>query len=89
MARRKRYPQPLVDVRLVDNAQPDRIDLERIGQFIHRRLNRIEAGHGAGAAHIGRCTNVALGPSERHAQVGHAVLKRRGFAAVFVMGIED
>ena len=88
MTRRERNAQPLVDLRLVENAELDRIDLELIGQFVHRRLGRVEPGHGAGAAHVRRCADVALGASERHAQVGHAVLERRRLAAVFVMGIE-
>ena len=88
MARRERNAQRLVDFRLVEDAELDRIDLELIGQLVHRRLGGVEPGHRAGAAHVGRCADVALGAAERHAQVGHAVLERRGLAAVFVVVVE-
>ena len=81
-------PKRLVDFRLVENAELDRVDLELIGQFVHRRLGRVEPGHGAGSAHVGCCADVALGAAERHAQVGHAVMERRGLAAVFVVVVE-
>ena len=34
------------------------------------------------------CADVAPGASERHAEVGHAVLERRRLAAIFVVGVE-
>ena len=49
------------------------IDLELLGQLVHRRLGGIEPGHGAGAAHVGGGADVAPGAAERHAEVGHAV----------------
>ena len=54
MARRERNAQSLVDLRLVEDAKSNGIDLELIGQFVHRRFGRVEPGHGARAAHVGR-----------------------------------
>ena len=44
----------LVDLRLVQDAKSNGIDLELIGQFVHRRFGRVKSGDGAGAAHVGR-----------------------------------
>ena len=88
MARRERNAQRLVDLRLVEDAELDRVDLELIGQLVHRRLGRVEPGHRAGAAHGGRRADVAPGAAKGHAEVGHAVLERRRLAAVLVVVIE-
>ena len=89
MPRGERNAHRLVDLRLVEDAELDRVDLELIGQLVHRRLGGVEPGHRAGAAHGGRRADVAPGAAERHAQVGHAVLERRRLAAVFVVVVED
>src|SRR5215467_15730079 len=88
MTRRERYSQPLIDFRLVEDAQFNRVDLELIREFVHRRLGRVESGHPARAAHVGASADVAFGAAERHAQVRHAVLKRRSLAAIFMMGVK-
>jgi len=41
---------------IYDQAQLQRIHVELIGQVVHRRFKRIEAGHGARAAHPHRRT---------------------------------
>src|SRR3989475_2226514 len=89
MARGERNAESLVNFRLIENAQLYRVYLELIGQLIHRRLGRIESGHGAGSAHRGGRADIAPRASERHAQVGHAVKEGRGFATVLVIIIED
>ena len=70
------------------NAEFDRIDLELIGQLIHRRFRRVQAGNCAGAAHVGSAADVSFGASKRHAQIGHTVLERRRLAAILVMSIK-
>ena len=42
-------PIPSSIFRLVQDAEPNRVDLELIGQFVHRRLGRVESGHRARA----------------------------------------
>ena len=80
-------PSRLVDLRLVEDAELDRVDLELIGQLVHRRLGRIQPGHAPGRA-CRRRADVALRAAERHAQIRHAVLERRRLAAVFVIVVE-
>ena len=81
-------PFALVDFRLVQDAELDRIDLELIGQLVHRRLGRVESGHCARAAHVGGRADVAPARPKCDAQVRHAVMERRRFAAVFVVVVE-
>src|SRR5215468_6219209 len=42
-----------------------------------------------GTAHVGRCADVAPGPSEMHPQVWRAVMKRRRFTAILLVILED
>ena len=88
MARRERNAQRLVYFRFVEDSEFDRVDLELIGQFVHRRLGRVEPGHTAGPSHVGPCADVSPCAAETHAEVGHAVLERSGLAAIFMMRVE-
>src|SRR5262247_1439296 len=88
MPRRKRNAPRLIDLRFVEDAEFDRVDLELIGQFVHRRFGRIESRYTSGSAHVGPCADVAPGTSERHAEIWYAVLERRGLAAIFVVGVK-
>src|SRR5262249_20680219 len=51
-------------------------------------LDGVEAWDRAGTAHIRSRTDVSFRAAERHAEIGHAVLKRRGLAAVFMVRFE-
>src|ERR1700732_3458920 len=85
---RKWRDQPLIDLWFVKDAEPNGIDLQLIGQFIHRRLGRVKSRHGAWAAHVGWCADVAPGASELYSKVRHAVMKRGRFTAILVIVLE-
>ena len=88
MARRERNTQGLIYFRFVEDSEFDRVDLELIGQFVHRRLGRVKPGHTAGPSHVGPCPDVSLCAAETHAEVGHAVLERSCLAAIFMVRVE-
>src|ERR1700748_41410 len=88
MARREGQSQTLIYLRLVQDAEFDRVNVELAGQFIQRRFRGVETGYSSGAAHIGPPAGVSLGASEGHAQIGHAVLERGGLAAVLMMCVK-
>ncbi len=88
MPGRKRHAQPLVDLWFVQHAQSDRIDVELIGQFVHRRLGRKQSGHSSGTPHGGRRADIAAGEAPLHSKIRHTIVVRRGLAAVFAIAIQ-
>src|SRR5215468_2890992 len=89
MARGKGNVLAFVNLWLVQNPELDRIHLELVGHFVHGRLRCEKSGHRAWPAHVGRCADVAPGPSEMHPQVWRAVMKRRRFTAILLVNLED
>src|SRR6185295_6426176 len=89
MPRRERQSRTLIDLRLIENAELNRIHLELVGQFIQRRFCGVEPGHSTGSAHIGAAADVSLGSPKSHAQIGHTVLEWSCLAAVLMMRVKN
>src|SRR5438132_8001381 len=89
MPRRKRNAFPFVDLWFVQFAQAHRIDLELIGQFVHRRLGREQAGHGTRSAHRSWRTDVSARAAPVNSKIWHAVEVRCRLTTVFVITAED
>ena len=79
----------IIDFRLVNDAKLDRIDLQLVGEFIHRRFGCVKSRHRAWSSHGSGRTDVAACTPEVHTQVGNAVKKCRGLATILVIIIED
>src|ERR1700689_4997983 len=89
VARREGQVLALVDLRLIQQAELDRIHVELDGQLIYRRLEREKTRHGARTAHGSWGANVAPDQAGSGTKVGRAVAVASGLAATLGVVVED
>ncbi len=89
VARREGHVLAFVDLRLIQEAQLDRIHVEPDGQLIHSRLEGEQARHSAGPTHGGRGADIAANQARGSAKIRCAVAVAGGLTATLGVVVED
>ncbi len=80
---RPRLAAGRIGIGVVEHAQLDRIDLQRVGHLVHRRLERVHPRVFAGSAHVGRAGKIELDDAVRHPHVRRGIHGARGTGESF------
>ncbi len=88
MARRELRVVALILLGVVEKAELERVQVQLFGQFIHCRLEAVEAGHCTRAAHIYGRAHVAAHHATGDFEIGHTVDVGCGFATILVKVVE-
>src|SRR5580700_2356645 len=89
MPGRERQVKPFVNLSVVLQPELDGIDVQFYRQLVHCRFQSEKARYGPRASHRGRCPHVTVNHTICGPKIWTAVEMRCGFAAAFVIVIQN